>query len=317
VDTTGELIEPASMKMLHGERITNRLALAESLLHPEHPLTARVYVNRVWQWIFGTGLVATPDDFGRLGDKPSHPELLDWLAREFIREGWSTKQLVRKLVLSQTFRQGSGNSSRMGVFQAPTAVANRRSLDVDPYNRLLSFYPTRRLEAESIRDSLLAVSGQLDPQLYGRPILPLRTAEDGAKRLFTGPLDGHGRRSIYLQMSIMDPPKFLTGFNLPDLKLPTGRRDVTNVPSQALILLNDPFVNAMAKAWAEKLVKEKSVNVEDRLKLMFTRAFARQPNDAEAKRWLAALQDFGGDKAEAWERLAHAFFNAKEFIYYR
>jgi hypothetical protein len=190
-------------------------------------------------------------------------------------------------------------------------------LDVDPYNRRLSFYPTRRLEAESIRDSLLAVSGQLDPQLYGRPILPLRTAEDGAKRLFAGPLDGHGRRSIYLQMSIMDPPKFLTGFNLPDLKLPTGRRDVTNVPSQALILLNDPFVNAMAKAWAEKLVKEKSVNVEDRLKLMFTRAFARQPNDAEAKRWLAALQDFGGDKAEAWERLAHAFFNAKEFIYYR
>ena len=106
----------------------------------------------------------------------------------------------------------------------------------------------------AIRDSLLAVSGQLDPQLYGRPILPMRPVEDGAKRLFTGPLDGNGRRSIYLQMSIMDPPKFLTGFNLPDLKLPTGKRDVTNVPTQALILLNDPFVNAMAKAWAEKLI---------------------------------------------------------------
>jgi hypothetical protein len=224
---------------------------------------------------------------------------------------------VRKLVLSQTFRQGSGNSPRKGAFQAPTAVTNRRSLDVDPYNRLLTFYPTRRLEAESIRDSLLAVSGQLDPQLYGRPILPLRPVEDGAKRLFTGPLAGHGRRSIYLQMSIMDPPKFLTGFNLPDLKLPTGKRDVTNVPTQALILLNDPFVNAMAKAWAEKLVKEKSVNVEERLRLMFTRAFARQPNDVEAKRWLAALQDFGGDKPEAWAHLAHAFFNAKEFIYCR
>ncbi len=115
----------------------------------------------------------------------------------------------------------------------------------------------------------------------------------------------------------MDPPKLLTGFNLPDLKLPTGKRDVTNVPTQALILLNDPFVNAMAKAWAEKLVKEKSVNVEESLRLMFTRAFARQPNDAEAKRWLTALHDFGGDTPEAWERLAHAFFNAKEFIYYR
>ncbi|MBV6500678.1 MAG: hypothetical protein CJBNEKGG_03163 [Prosthecobacter sp.] len=317
VDTTGELIEPASLKMLHGERITNRLALAESLLHPEHPLTARVYVNRVWQWIFGTGLVATPDDFGRLGDKPSHPELLDWLAREFIREGWSTKQLVRKLVLSQTFRQGSGNSPRKGAFHAPTALESRRSLDVDPYNRLLTFYPTRRLEAESIRDSLLAVSGRLDPQLYGRPILPFRPAEDGAKRLFTGPLDGHGRRSIYLQMSIMDPPKFLTGFNLPDLKLPTGKRDVTNVPTQALILLNDPFVNAMAKAWTERLVKEKPLNTQELLRLMFKCAFGRQPNVTEAKRWMAALHDFGGDTPESWERLAHAFFNAKEFIYYR
>ena len=303
VDTTGELIEPASLKMLHGEGITNRLALAESLLHPEHPLTARVYVNRVWQWIFGAGLVATPDDFGRLGDKPSHPELLDWLAREFIREGWSTKKLVRRLVLSQTFRQSS-------------LVADA-ARERDPANRLLHHYPTRRLEAESIRDSLLAVSGRLDPQLYGRPILPLRTAEDGAKRLFTGPLDGNGRRSIYLQMSIMDPPKFLVGFNLPDLKLPTGRRDVTNVPSQALIMLNDPFVNAMAKHWAGELSKQKSVNVEERLRLMFTRAFARQPNDEEAKRWLTALHDFGGDTPEAWERLAHAFFNAKEFIYYR
>lgn len=299
VDTTGELIEPASLKMLHGEGITNRLALAESLLHPEHPLTARVYVNRVWQWIFGSGLVATPDDFGRLGDKPSHPDLLDWLAREFIREGWSTKQLVRKLVLSQTFRQDS-----------------RKASDIDPYNRLLTFYPTRRLEAESIRDTLLAVSGRLDPQLYGRPILPLRPVEDGAKRLFTGPLDGHGRRSIYLQMSIMDPPKFLTGFNLPDLKLPTGKRDVTNVPTQALILLNDPFVNAMAKAWAEKLVKSES-SEEGVIRLMFHQAYARQPSDAELQRWQSALQSFGGDTPAAWESLAHAFFNAKEFIYYR
>ncbi len=303
VDTPGELVEPASLKMLTGDRITNRLDLAESLLHPEHLLTARVYVNRVWQWIFGTGLVATPDDFGRLGDKPSHPELLDWLAREFIREGWSTKNLVRRLVLSQTFRQSS----------IVTDAARER----DPANRLLHHYPTRRLEAEAIRDSLLAVAGRLDPQLYGRPILPYRTAEDDKKRLFTGPLDGHGRRSIYLQMSIMDPPKFLTGFNLPDLKLPTGKRDVTNVPSQALILLNDPFVNAMAKYWAGELTKQKATNSEERIRSMFVRAFARQPGEAELKRWLSALNEFGGCTPDAWEQLAHAFFNAKEFIYYR
>ena len=303
VDAVGELLQPGSLQMLHGDRITNRLALAESLIDPEHPLTARVYVNRVWQWIFGTGLVATPDDFGRLGDKPSHPELLDWLAREFIREGWSTKKLVRKLVLSQTFRQ-SGH-------------ANEAARDRDPSNRLLSYYPTRRLEAESIRDALLAVSGRFDPRLYGRPILPHRTAEDAAKRFFSGPLDGDGRRSIYQQMSIMQPPKFLTGFNLPDLKLPTGRRDVTNVPTQALVLLNDPFVLAMAKHWAQRVMQDTSSSPEQRLHRMFTRAFSRELTPAETTRWLAALQSFGGNAPAAWESLAHAFFNTKEFIYYR
>jgi hypothetical protein len=237
VDTTGELVAPASLKMLAGDRITSRLALAESLLHSEHPLTARVYVNRVWQWIFGTGLVATPDDFGRLGDKPSHPELLDWLAREFIREGWSTKQLVRRLVLSETFRQSSAFRPTDG---------DCRSRDVIPPTA--SFITIPRV-ASKPRPSAIHCSpcpaGSI-PSSTAAPSCPIAPPKT-TKRLFTGPLDGDGRRSIYLQMSIMDPPKFLTGFNLPDLKLPTGKRDVTNVPSQALILLNDPFVNAMAK----------------------------------------------------------------------
>ena len=304
VDVTGTLVQPGFLKMLDPRaRVSDRLTLADSLLDPEHPLTARVYVNRVWQWLFGTGLVATPDDFGRLGVMPSHPELLDWLAREFIREGWSTKKLVRRLVLSQTFRQSG---------RVADAARER-----DPENRLLHHYSTRRLEAEAIRDSLLAISGRLDPQLYGRPVLPFRSAEDAAKRLFSGPLDGHGRRSIYLQMSIMDPPKFLAGFNLPDLKLPAGRRDVTNVPSQALIMLNDPFVNEMAQCWAAGLLKNKDVNREDRVRQMFEQALARAPNAAELKRWTAALQDFGGDTPDAWERLAHALFNTKEFLYFR
>lgn len=309
VDAPGALVKPDFLRMFSGtnrvatSKGSGRLELAQSLLDPEHPLTARVYVNRVWQWIFGTGLVATPDDFGRLGDKPSNPELLDWLAREFIREGWSTKKLVRHLVLSQTFRQSS----------TVTDAARER----DPADRLLHCYPTRRLEAEEIRDSLLAVSGRLDPQLYGRPILPFRPVEDGLKRLFSGPLDGDGRRSIYLQMSIMDPPKFLVGFNLPDLKLPTGRRDVTNVPSQALTMLNDPFVIAMSKLWAEAITRDRAVNPEDCLRRMFVAAYAREPSETEKRRWLSALQDFGGDTPDAWQRLAHAFFNTKEFIYYR
>jgi hypothetical protein len=118
-------------------------------------------------------------------------------------------------------------------------------------------------------------------------------------------------------MSIMDPPKFLTGFNLPDLKLPTGRRDATNVPSQALMLLNDPFVSAMAKHWAQQLGQKQQVNTDERIGGMFSRAFSRPPNKAEQQRWATALQDLGGDKPVAWEQLAHAFFNAKEFIYYR
>jgi hypothetical protein len=316
VDALGQAVNPDFLKMFAGRNAvarskgSGRIELAESLLDPEHPLTARVYVNRVWQWIFGSGLVATPDDFGRLGDKPSHPALLDWLAREWIREGWSTKKLIRRLVLSETFRQSG------------TVTAAAR--EIDPANRLLHHYPTRRLEAEAIRDSLLAVSGRLDPQLYGRPILPLRSAEDDKKRLFSGPSDGDGRRSIYLQMSIMDPPKFLAGFNLPELKLPTGRRDVTNVPSQALIMLNDPFVNAMAKHWAGELMKTPDPDAGVRVRRMFVRSLGREPNQMELNRWIAALKGFASETGadlmkdnHAWERLAHSFFNTKEFIYYR
>ena len=315
VDAPGQPVQPDFLRMFAGRnevahsKGSGRLELAEALLHSEHPLTSRVYVNRVWQWIFGTGLVATPDDFGRLGAKPSHPDLLDWLAREFVREGWSAKKLIRRLVLSETFRQSG------------TVGAAARELD--PANRLLHHYPTRRLEAEAIRDSLLAVSGRLDSQIYGHPILPPRSVVDASKRLFSGPLDGDGRRSVYLQMSIMAPPQFLVGFNLPDLKLPTGKRDVTNVPTQALTLLNDPFVNAMAKQWAKRLVSASHSSADERIRIMFVTAFGREPDSGELQRWAAALRDFAapgvGDVMKneaAWTQLAHAFFNTKEFIYY-
>lgn len=317
VDTQGELVSPDFLQMFAGKNQVNRsagsgrLELAESLLQPNHPLTARVYVNRVWQWVFGTGLVSTPDDFGHLGAQPAHPELLDYLARQFIAEGWSTRQLVRRLVLSQAFRQSS----------VVSALARQR----DPENRLLHHYPTRRLEAESIRDALLAVAGRMDPTLYGRPIDPPRMSEDKVnKRLFSGPLDGHGRRSIYLRLSIMEPPRFLVGFNLPDLKLPTGRRDVTNVPTQALTLLNDPLVHELARQWGTRLAGARPTSVEARLGEMFITAFGRVPEPGELDRWRAVLHDFATGSstdilqdAIAWRRLALTFFNAKEFIYYR
>ena len=314
VDAMGELVMPGWLSMFGpSESIerspgSGRMELAQSLVNPEHPLTSRVYVNRVWQWVFGTGIVASPDDFGRLGDKPSHPELLDWLSREFIRNGWSTKSLMRQLVLSQTFRQS-------GAVQA-------ESLQQDPSNRLRHHYPTRRLEAEQIRDSLLSVSGRLDRKLYGRPILPPRTVEDGAKRLFSGPQDGHGRRSIYLMMSIMDPPKFLTAFDLPDLKLPSGRRNVTSVPNQALLLLNDPLVDRLSKDWASELVKLPHRTPQERIETMFLVAYGRRASDAELKRWLGLLSELSSQEntladEAAWAQIAHTLFNTKEFIHYR
>jgi len=312
VDTPGDLVMPAWLSMFGSDESiqhnagSGRLELAQSLLSPEHPLTSRVYVNRVWQWMFGAGIVVSPDDFGRLGDKPSHPDLLDWLARDLMRQRWSTKSLVRQLVLSQTFRQ--------------SGLVHTDALQRDPSNRLLHHYPTRRLEAEQIRDSLLAVSGRLDPSLYGRPILPYRNVEDGSKRLYSGPVDGYGRRSVYLMMSIMDPPKFLTTFDLPDLKLPNGRRNVTSVPTQALLLLNDPLVAQLSKHWAAELQKSPHRDPGERIDAMVVAAFGRHPKESERNRLEGLLRavctedDPMMDQA-AWAQLAHTIFNTKEFIH--
>ena len=313
-DEDGPAVARGFLSVFNGKHRVNdsphsgRLELAEYLSSRHNPQTARVYVNRVWQWVFGQGIVATPDDFGQLGDQPSHPELLDWLATEFMDNRWSTKRLVRRLVLSQTFRQ--------------SGLHPQSAADQDPDNRLLHHYPTRRLEAEAVRDSMLMVSGTLDPKLYGRPINPPRLVEDGAKRLYSGPVDSHGRRSLYMEMSIMDPPKFLVAFNLPELKLPAGRRDVTNVPAQALALLNDPLVIQLANAWGQRVIQDGHTNLSDRVQAMFISAVGRRPAPAEVERWTKAVLSFSaGDDPmtdeRAWSNLGHAFFNAKEFLYYR
>jgi cytochrome c553 len=298
---------PSIVNPTDGPR-SGRLELAEFLADPRHGLAARVYVNRVWQWVFGDGLVRTSNDFGHLGEQPSHPELLDYLAREFIADGWSTKRLIRRLVLSRTFRQS-------GKVSAQAAA-------VDPFNRWLHHYPTRRLEAEAIRDALLAVSGRLDRTLYGRPIKPQRQVEDAAKRLFSGPLDGNGRRSIYLEVSIMDRSKFLQSFNAPDPKLPTGRRDDTNVPAQALVMLNDPLVLAMADHWSSRLVADGSPSVESRIESMFVQALGRPPEKKELARWATLIGSLSTDDnvlkdRDPWKHAVHTMFNLQEFTHYR
>ena len=292
---------------------SGRRELAELIASEKNPLTARVAVNRIWQHLFGTGIVRTPDDFGMMGELPSHPELLDYLAMRFMEEGWSQKKLIRLLVMTQAFQASS----------RPSPAAKQ----LDPENRLLSHYPARRLDAEAIRDTILAVSGRLDRKLYGPSIDPYRSTEKKKRRLYSGPLDGRGRRSIYTKVTLMEGPVFLTTFNFPDPKTTRGRRDRTNVPAQALALLNDPFVLGQAALWGERLVRGPHSSVGSRLGAMFLTAFGRPAGREELQRWEATAQalarlhqvepnDVLASQA-VWNDLAHVMFNTKEFIYLR
>ena len=292
---------------------SGRLELADQIASPSNPLTARVIVNRVWHHLFGTGLVRTVDDFGHVGELPSHPELLDHLATRFVAEGWSMKKLIRSLVLTQTFQ----------LSNQPSAA----SREVDPQNRLLQHYPARRLEAEAIRDSMLAASDRLDRTLFGPSVQPFRDKDYADRRLFAGPLDGHGRRSIYIKNNLMEGPKFLEAFNFPGGKVTQGRRDVTNVPAQALALLNDPFVLQQAEVWAQRLITRSHKSVAERLQTMFGTACQRALAPEEQTRFEQAVEQIaelhGVPPAEVltsqavWKDVAHSIFNLKEFIYLR
>jgi hypothetical protein len=298
-----------------GERFqspgSGRLELAERIASAKNPLTARVMVNRIWHHLFGTGLVRTVDDFGHLGEKPSHPELLDYLAARFVEDGWSVKRLLRTLVLTRTFRMAS----------QPSASARA----VDPLNRLLQHYPARRLEAEAIRDAILSASGRLDRTLYGLSIEPFRDKEEPAQRCFLGPLDGRGRRGIYIKNTMMEGPKFLVAFNFPSGKVAQGRRDVTNVPAQALTLLNDPFVVQQAGVWAERLTARPDTSVAARIEHMFWVGLGRPPSPDEREYYRAAAASLARVhrvppekiliSRDVWQDLAHVLFNVKEFIY--
>ncbi|MDB5335734.1 MAG: hypothetical protein JWN70_1353 [Planctomycetaceae bacterium] len=290
---------------------SGRLELADRIASPTNPLTARVMVNRLWHHVFGTGLVRTVDDFGHVGELPSHPELLDYLATRFVEEGWSVKRLLRALLLTRTFQM--------------TNHPSNEALENDPQNRLLQHYPARRMEAEAVRDSILAASGRIDHSLYGMSIQPFRDKEYADRRLFPGPLDGNGRRSIYVKNNLMEAPKFLAAFNFPGGKVTQGRRDVTNVPAQALALLNDPFVLQQADYWAQKLIARENDSIGARISAMFQTALNRAPTPEEQTRFEQTVQQFaelhqvpaeGILKSQpVWKEISHVLFNVNEFIY--
>lgn len=290
---------------------SGRRELAEIIASPQNPLTARVMVNRIWQHVFGRGIVGSVDNFGVIGDKPTHPELLDYLAQDFVEQGWSIKKAIRSMVLSQTFRQ--------------SGEVNAEARELDPQNAMLHHYPVRRLEAETIRDSILTASGTINTTLFGPSIDPHRDQPQDYRRLFSGPLDGDGRRSLYLKVTRMEGTRFLETFDYPGPMTARGSRDVTNVPAQSLTLLNDPFVVAEAGECAKRLLKSPAESVDARVEQLFTTALGRRPNSVEQERFrgvaaeLASLHKVPREEMlnslPVWKDLAHTVFNMKEFIY--
>ncbi len=279
---------------------SGRLELAQQMTDPAtNPLITRVYVNRVWHHLFGRGIVGSVDNFGVLGEAPTHPELLDFLAYRFDKDGWSTKKLIRSLVLSQAYQMSS----------APDEQADQ----ADPQNLLLHRMRLRRLEGEAIRDSILKISGRLNTTMYG-PSVPVNLTpfQDGRGRPASGPLDGDGRRSVYLAVRRNFLSAFLLAFDTPAPFSTVGKRTNSNVPAQALILMNDPFVHQQADVWAKRVVAEKASGA-DRIRGMYLDAFARPPTPAE----LQACQAYLGSTPDVrrWADLAHVLINTKEFYF--
>lgn len=291
---------------------SGRLRMAEQIANGSNPLTGRVVVNRLWHHIFGRGIVASPDNFGVLGQKPSHPELLDYLANEFVADGWSVKRMLKRMVLSRTYRMSS--------------QINPQAKEVDPENILLHRSSIRRLQGEAIRDSILAISGRLDPKVYGPSVaLHLTAFMQGRGRPGrSGPVDGDGRRSIYTEIRRNFLPPMLVAFDMPIPFNSIGRRNLSNVPAQALIMMNDPFVVGQAEVWAKKLVSVKT-DIPTRIAQMYEQAFSRPPSDVELKNATTFIElqakELGvrpediPTSVPIWQDLCHVVFNVKEFIY--
>jgi hypothetical protein len=281
---------------------SGRLELAKWLTQPEHPLTARVMVNRIWQHHFGRGIVATPSNFGVRGEPPSHPELLDWLAARFVDGGWSIKAIHREVVLSETYQLSSEHDERDAA--------------IDPDDRWLWRYPRRRLDAESIRDAMLAVSGRLDESRPGRhPFPPIEawhwTQHDAFKTIY--PTD---HRSVYLMTQRLIKHPFLAIFDGPDTNSSTDVRGRSTVPLQALYFLNNRFVIENAAGLASRIISA-SDDPRARIALGYQLAWGRPPDQSELDRALRFVREASAAAAEveAWESLARILLTANEFLY--
>ena len=265
---------------------STRRALVDWLTSTNSPLTARVYVNWIWQHHFGRGLVATSGDFGLRGAKPTHPELLDWLAAELMRSGWSTKHIHRLILLSKTYRE--------------SAQPNAQNATIDFDNEFLWRWRPRRLEAESIHDSALVVSGELNREHGGASIKP----EDEEQHL---------RRALYLREKRIDPPPMAALFDIPSANESCPKRHVSTVALQPLYMMNSQFMLKRAKAFAGRVQERAGAEMEKQIVMAFEIAFARAPEEPELR---GALKFFGENRtSEKLIQFCHALLNANEFVY--
>lgn len=289
---------------------SGRLELAHWLTQEKHPLTARVIVNRVWRWRFGQGIVPTTDNFGRLGESPTHPELLDWLAVQLMEDGWSIKKLHKRMMLSSTYQM----STRY----------DEQAADVDPQNRLWWRFPRKRLEAEAIRDTILFVSGSLDFRMFGS----LMTLKD--RSYVTGTASksqkyNNPRRSLYQPVYRSAVYDILTAFDFPDPATPQGDRSSSVIAPQALVMMNSPLVSESAGRLAEGLLKDNATDTQ-RVHRLYEMTISRSPTAEECSAMLAYLermrqlyegQGDGEDKARhrSWQSLCRTLISSNEFLY--
>ena len=324
-----ELPAPAPGSPVNGYRS----ALAHWLTQPDHPLTARVFVNRVWQQYFGRGIVATPDNFGASGSMSSHPELLDWLAVEFTAKSWSVKDLHRLIVNSTVYRQASSTRTdepaENGVGAASDASQSADATVVDPDNILLSRMPLRRLESEIVRDSILAVSGALD-RTPGGPPVPLKPNEDGSVEIDVAKQPtptSQFRRSLYLFNRRNYQLTELSIFDQPIIAHNCTRRTSTAVVLQSLAMLNGPFIFTQAERFAERVKQTAQMDADRRIAIAFQLAFCRPPRATEH----SASRDFLARQAARYQEqkklapeqsadaalvnLCQMLLNANEFLY--
>jgi hypothetical protein len=300
---------PAKIVAPEGAKTTGRRSvLANWLVDPKNPLTARVMVNRIWQYHFGTGIAGTSSDFGVMGERPSNPQLLDYLAATFVEDGWSMKAMHRRIMLSNVYQESSAHQ--------PAAA------QIDPDNKLLWRVERRRIEGEAIRDSMLFVSGLLNPKMGGPGVFP--TLPDGVTRgsKYLGwpteknPAEGN-RRSVYVFVKRNLRYPMFEAFDFPDTHESCARRYATVNPTQPLALMNDEMVRGWAAALASRVLNDKGLVPEQQVERAFRIVFNRAPKDEERKIVLEFLdtQAAGTDSARAFVDLCQALLNSNEFVY--